>query len=325
MSQLPVYNDLESKGKAFKQVLINTKADVEIFIEELRSEIAQENNRRFIYRGVTDAKYKLFSSAQRHFAEKELNNITSYENLITGLIENALKYQNGLLRKYFSGFGIPYDVPVLSFLQHYGAPTPLLDWTYNLQIALFFSIDGLQHSASNSKIDNYFSIYSINKNLCGNDLINVSDYLSKNLSFINGINDQFPDIDASKVLNENEQFRYEMFNKLSLFFVSDFERSSDIPSLTTQTNLNIINQEGLFIFNGHSTNPLESLFGTQQEPFSLLPKINSYDIHKSLYYYVLNKITEVRRDARLIPLTREFIYPQEELIAKKAFQIFLAN
>jgi hypothetical protein len=42
-----------------------------------------------------------------------------------------------------------------------------------------------------------------------------------------------------------------------------------------------------------------------------------------LYYYVLNEITEARRDAGFIPLTKEFIYPQEEDIAKKAFENYL--
>ena len=42
-----------------------------------------------------------------------------------------------------------------------------------------------------------------------------------------------------------------------------------------------------------------------------------------MYLDVLDKITEVRRNAGLIPLTRDFIYPQEEDIAKKAFENYL--
>jgi hypothetical protein len=325
MSLLPTYPDLPSKAEAFEQIIIDTKNDVERFISEISNEISQDKNRRFIYRGVADSRYKIFNSAQRHYNEKELIKITSYDNLILGLINEALNYQNGLLRKYLEGFLVPYHIPVLSFLQHYGAPTPLIDWTYNLQIALFFSTDGQRHNASNRDIDNYFSIYRIDKGACGSDLINISKYLALALSDIYRIIRDNPEVDAEEVLNNNIDFEYTSFKDVKLFYISDFERFANIPSLTTQTNLNIINQEGLFIFNASETEPLEAFFGTERDPFYALPKIKCYDIHKSLYHFVLNQITEVRRDAGLIKLTKEFIYPQEEDIAKKAFENYLAK
>jgi len=324
MASLPTYQNLNAKENAFEQRVINTKQEVqEFFISSMKDNIAQEKKRRFIYRGVTNARYKIYSSAQRHFAEKELINITTYDNLIAGTIQEALDYQNGLLRKYFQGFNIPFDIPVLSFLQHYGAPTPLIDWTYNVEVAAFFSTDGQKHYASNSKIDNYFSIYCIDKKACSRDLMNISEWLVENYWRIIQITEQHPEADASDVIYRYNQFNYFTFRDLILFFVSDFERIAYFPAITSQTNLNIINQQGLFIFNASENEPLESYFGTNLDPFSGLPKIKCFDFHKSLYYYVLNAITEVRRVAGLIPLTREFIYPQEEDIAKKAFENYL--
>lgn len=324
MATLPTYPNLETKGNYFDQRIINTKEQVqELFIGNMKDYIAQEKSHRFIYRGVTNARYKIYSSAQRNFAEKELSNITTFDDLIAGTINQALNYQDGLLRKYLQGFNIPYDIPVLSFLQHYGAPTPLIDWTYNSEIAVFFTTDGQKHNASNVDIDNYFSIYCIDKNACGGDLMNISSWLANTLGDISDIIEEHPEADATEVVNRYNQFSYFTFRDLILFYVSDFERHANIPAITSQSNLNIINQQGLFIFNASENEPLESYFGTRRDPYSGLPRIKCFDIHKSLFYYVLNEITEVRRNAGLIPLTREFIYPQEEDIAKKAFENYL--
>ncbi|MEN9301636.1 MAG: hypothetical protein RL264_65 [Bacteroidota bacterium] len=324
MATLPTYQNLESKANAFEQRIINTKEEVQaFFMSNIKENIAEEKSRRFIYRGVTNSRYKIFSSAQRNFAEKELSNITTYDNLIAGTIQEALNYQDGLLRKYLQGFNIPYDIPVLSFLQHYGAPTPLIDWTYNVEVAAFFTTDGQKHNASNTDIDNYFSIYCIDKKACGGDLMNISKWLADVYWRIMEIREHHPEADASAVINRFNEFNYFTFRDLSLFFISDFERIQDIPAIASQSNLNIINQQGLFIFNSSEDEPLESYFGTHRDPFSGLPRIKCFDFHKSLYYYVLNEITEARRDAGLIPLTKEFIYPQEEDIAKRAFENYL--
>ena len=104
MATLPTYQSLETKGNAFEQRVINTKEDVqEFFMSNIKENIVEEKTRRFIYRGVTNSRYKIFSSAQRNFAEKELVNITTYDNLIAGTIQQALDYQDGLLRKYLQG------------------------------------------------------------------------------------------------------------------------------------------------------------------------------------------------------------------------------
>lgn len=324
MALLPTYPSLQSKRDFFEHVIVNTKDEVQdFFLNNIRENIAQEKNRRYIYRGVTNAKYKIYSSAQRHYVEKELSNVTTYDDLIAGEIMEALNYQDGLLRKYLQGFNIPFDIPVLSFLQHYGAPTPLIDWTYNVEVAAFFTTDGQNHYASNTDIDNYFSIYCIDKIACGDDLMNISKWLSDVYWNIMQITHEHQDVDANDVINRFNNFNYFTFRDLSLFYISDFERIANIPAVSSHSNLNIINQQGLFIFNASEIDPLESFFGARVEPFTGLPFIKCFDIHKSLYYYVLNEITESRRNAGLIPLTRKFIYPQEEDIAKMSFENYL--
>ena len=100
MALLPTHESLEGKANAFEQIILKTKKDVNNFIGQIRQSIIQKDNRDLIYRGVADARYKIFNSAQRHYAEKELRNITTYDNLISGLIQEALTYQNQLLKKF---------------------------------------------------------------------------------------------------------------------------------------------------------------------------------------------------------------------------------
>ena len=117
----------------------------------------------FIFRGVNEAKYKLYNSAQRYWITHELKdfNAENYVYFVCNLIHNAKNYLNGILDKYFKSFGYyPNDFSILSFLQHYKAPTPLLDWTKILNYALFFSLDNLEHFQRND-INNYVSIYAL--------------------------------------------------------------------------------------------------------------------------------------------------------------------
>lgn len=325
MAKLSTYNNLIEKDEYYSQVKVDTSEQFDILIKEMSKNSKGES---YIYRGVCEAKYKLYNSAQREWINKELmKGGQSYSQFVRHEIDNAKEYQDGLLEKFFNAFGQPpYDLSILSFLQHYGAPTPLLDWSYSSLNALYFATENLKHPESDDEIENYFSLYEIKVDLFSR--LNLEKLLQSTLARLDDTISQVKSKEDKKniqSIEDLEELRYNFLSRYPYLYIPGYRRSGFAFSLRTvpsfnlvfnQQNLNVINQKGLFIFNSKEDQPLEVL--------TPLKKIKCYNIHKSLYNKVLYHLeyfpSGKRRDEHI---TRAFLYPQEEFIAKRAFASFL--
>jgi hypothetical protein len=328
---IPTYATLADKVNHFDAINIENKTDLDNLIEEWTK---KDNNKTIIFRGLTEAKYKLINSAQRFWNGEELDRLgRSYEEFIQTEINKAKGFHNRLLEKFYDAFGHPaYDLSILSFLQHYKAPTPLLDFTYNFDSALFFATDGLKHNPSED-IDNYCSIYAIDTKVIPREFPSIISHIKSSLSQIDNIliENKGKRINATNVLKNFESLQYKTFHGLTLFYMPGYTPAGirftlrsrpNFNLVYNQHNLNIINQKGLFVFNSDPTHPLEDFFsggyGTGFQSTFQLPKIKCWNIHKSLNEYIVRHLTENRP----IPIDKEYMYPQEEFIASSAYKQF---
>lgn len=121
------------------------------------------NNKSCIFRGVTDAKYKILTSLQVAFHVKELKDL-SYDDRVL-FIQKEIDSIKKNLDKYVSKKQLPKDMEdvdllYMSFMQHFGLYTPFLDFSYNLNKALFFMQDGMTiDEKSKVDIEGYASLY----------------------------------------------------------------------------------------------------------------------------------------------------------------------
>ncbi|MBS1521579.1 MAG: FRG domain-containing protein [Bacteroidetes bacterium] len=311
MAQLSYFSDLNEKREKFsnqRHFQIDTKKEFDEWYDFYTSEFKENRRTDFIFRGMSDAKFRLYTSAQREWIQNDMEEWGSgnYINFINRLVQEAKKYP--LLKKVFDIYqysDIRREFPILSILQHYWAPTPLMDWSYNIDVSLFFATEKLTCGHGNGNIENYFSIYRINKSKYKNELLNLRDFDSNLETAITSYSDW-----TENPLNPN---------KNGIFYISDFEEgnvygavaSSEIrlvgdTPMTSIYNQNIIPQEGLFIFNPFSKKTIEDIFNVDlnEDGWNLrLTPFACFNIKKDLADYVR------RRIKKRLGIDHNFIYP----------------
>ena len=292
MAKLDYYESLPQKRKSF-----SGSRDVANFFQidrayqfktwyEKTTRLIEANRLGNFFRGAGEARFKLYNSAQRFWMQNNLKELEalsqplSYVDMIQNMVNKAKKEE--LFKQVFEYYGLKdkqTDFPILSILQHYGAPTPLMDWTYNLDVALFFAVDQARHFEREGDIGNYISVYRIVKE--------GSDFIRSNLQVVSG--NVFPSITELCKVRPG-----------AVYYISDFEvkNQRQIKPLTTFYNLNILPQQGLFVFSPHHEAPLEDLARTKKGS-----KIVCYNINKDL-------AEMVRLTINKNGINQSFIYPE---------------
>lgn len=299
------YEDMESKATVFGSSLRfdSTTRFLDFVLNELPAIV---ENRTFLYRGIEQASYRLFSKAQRSYRANKSNDITderAYHALIEEMIKKAKSINGNALYNFLNGLGAKdNDISVLSFLQHYGAPTPIMDWTTDIFVSLYFAISKLTNEELenynnhyHNEIDGYFSIYMMPED---NTLNSIRTF---------------------KPLTTKKSGNYTTLKKKKLAYIN--EGLGAKATFKIANNLHIANQKGLFIYNNSSHLPLEEVFIKLWFMYYLYNTAADLNVPRSpLICLNINKriAINLKNELNQRGYIKSTIFPKPETIAKHA-------
>lgn len=133
--------------------------------QEFKNEISKNNpTNRFFYRGQEDSSFALTTTLQRTGMKVDKRILELYQTILNfhqGRVPRRLPdipTGKSRLEQLIENFNTKTDVAILSvssYFQHYGFPSPLLDWTISPDIA------------------SYFAFRNINKTITDQDAVSV--------------------------------------------------------------------------------------------------------------------------------------------------------
>lgn len=308
---LEVYKDQTDKERDFwSYQKVSSVEELKQCIEDILA------TSTFIFRGVSCARYKMYSSAQRHWliqdAMVQANYETNYIDFIKGLI-NKMRNSTALMA-YLGKKKLPVnDFLLLSIAQHYADISPMVDFTFNPWTALFFACDGVGDIGE--ELDSYVSLYYISTKI---DWMQASIQEVYRISASNADamveefeSDNSQHVSAEAVVNDMKNLRYPDDEEWKFIPVSGPEAGVtkvSMPYLGMNWNYQnesprILKQEGMFILNTSSKEPLVERMNRVTRYNKL---VNCIEIPK----YLIGEITEKLLNPR--ELTKTNIYMESD-------------
>lgn len=325
------YSSVLQKSKCFDQTNINTIEEFDKIYDEFKE---KEN---FLFRGQREAKWRLYSNLQRNWIINKLHEKEdSFEDFLEKLAVNGEKEYEKQIKSILCDYNIDSinAISVLGYLQHHNCPTPLLDWSYKFQNALFFGIDGLEPNKGPKEINEYFSLYYLEEEFMGEggmkklmdgsfeevgkDLtLKLINKIAKNEEQKKEMEEHFRGkslIDKRKVFGSGlvkhvSKIKHMMHIPISFFSDKDSD-SGFIFSLNNSKNIQ--NQVGAFTWNADPIKPLE-IVGNEQY---LVAKnedepedyrfCSCFNINKNIVEHIIKRLNE---DG----ITKDFIYSTPEI------------
>lgn len=333
------YASTLQKANSFDQENIDTTEHFDRVYEEYKTKTDT------LYRGQREAKWRLYSKLQRQWiTEKLFDKELAYQKLIENIVEIGKTNFSAQILELLKVHHIDTtnSISILGYLQHHGCPTPLLDWTYKFESAVYFALDGLTANPGTIEIEDYCSVYFIEeKHFEGGNLRKIIE------EGLDSLEQPMLMKEIAKIANGNEKKRIAMekhFAGRKLFDRKRISGSGLISHMTKIEHLinfpigyfsdrdvesgilfslnnskNILNQAGVFTWNADQSKPIE-IVGDEQFPDDTTGAekknyrfCNCFNIHK--------KITDhVRKRLEADGITKDYIYPTPDIDTCSVFE-----
>jgi len=270
------YRSLLQKSYSFDQITIKTESEFDEFYQQYFVSTSM------LFRGQREASWRLMSKLQREWIINSLGKTEEeYLIFIQKMISIGRANHANEIKSILKRFNIDStnDIAVLGYLQHHSCPTPLLDWTYSLDNALYFAIDEFQNNSKIKEILDYFSIYYLEEenftkggyrelladsiDTIGEDLKNkVIEYIAKDGNKAAEMREHFK---GRKLLDKRKYdgsgmvtYMTSMENLINfpITFFNDKDTSTGIV-FSLSNSKNILSQKGAFTWNASFFKPLD--------------------------------------------------------------------
>ena len=188
----------------------------------------------YIYRGHSDSSWMLTSTLERELdGNVNPSSFKKVEDFYLNLFESKYHIYNDVEHEPKS------KLAWLSVMQHYGAPTRLIDFTESPYIALYFALEGY---AANMKSD--LAIFAIN----------YKQIMDKSLSYMSK-----KDCNFNKTRNDISGSEDKLFDEV----VDRFSYEILWVTEPKEVNVRIDRQAGTFLISGDREKRVEELLGSE--------------------------------------------------------------
>jgi hypothetical protein len=236
------------------------------------------------FRGCVKSDYKLLPSLYRHPTRTRIDDIARLEGeLITRFRQRSIPFHDRALTD---------DWDTLFFMQHYGVPTRLLDWTESPFVGLYFAVMSSPYVATSKGLLRFRGAAA----LWILDPVEWNRHALHHQSYGGGV--LVPGDDALKGYRPTPSFSGMYNHPVALYGAHNSSR--------------IVAQRGVFTIFGQNTNPMERVFVTESFPSDSLIKV----------VLTRNVLPKIRRSVLRHGITESVVFPDLEGLSQEIKRTF---